>query len=372
MRNCCTAKLYEKFSYDTRGILLSDKYREVFPEVVLAPDKQNVSGWNTTKALQVTYFGAGVGGTIIGFGATLVAMSDDLFKSFDDAMSEKILDNTHSWYRGTHMSRMEVGCPQIDIGTRWSKRDVIGQNTEDGFYDEILTIPAMKEDGSSFCEAVHTTEEYQEIRTWAPKEIWMAEYMQSPIEASGTLFAKSELKRFKMSEFKADGVQSILGYIDVADEGTDRLAFPIAHVFNRKVFITDVIFTDENTDVTVPRCAEAINRLKMDYVRIESNNQGTMFMKAIRNYVDPSKVLKVTSKANKHSRILAAYGFIKEYFYFRDDYEKGSEYDKFMNQLFEYVKSGTTTKDDAPDSIAGMAKFVQSFLPHLFPQYEMA
>ena len=46
------------------------EFRTVFPEVVLSDNKANLQGWNTNQSKQVGYFGAGVGGTIIGFGAT--------------------------------------------------------------------------------------------------------------------------------------------------------------------------------------------------------------------------------------------------------------------------------------------------------------
>ena len=76
MRNACTATLYLKFSYDVRNIVKSDKFKEVFPSVQLSDDKANLQGWNTNYAKQVSYFGAGVGGTIIGFGADNIAVTD--------------------------------------------------------------------------------------------------------------------------------------------------------------------------------------------------------------------------------------------------------------------------------------------------------
>lgn len=39
-------------------------------------------------ARQVSYFGGGVGGTVIGFGASMLAMTDDLYKSLEDALSD--------------------------------------------------------------------------------------------------------------------------------------------------------------------------------------------------------------------------------------------------------------------------------------------
>ena len=85
MRNTCADPLYNKLSYDTRDIIRSRKYKEVFPEIKLRSDKQNVHGWSLEKARQVSYFGAGVGGTVIGFGASMLDATDALYKSLEDA-----------------------------------------------------------------------------------------------------------------------------------------------------------------------------------------------------------------------------------------------------------------------------------------------
>lgn len=90
MRNCCSDQLYQKLSYDTRDIIRSAKFKELFPDVCLKGDKQNVKGWSVEQARQVTYFGGGVGGTVIGFGASLLDITDDLYKSIEDARSETI------------------------------------------------------------------------------------------------------------------------------------------------------------------------------------------------------------------------------------------------------------------------------------------
>jgi len=368
MRNCCTSTLYEKFSYDTRDVLKSEKFKRIFPNVELSPDKQSIRGWNTTEAVQVSYFGSGVGGTIIGFGATLCAISDDLFKSFEEAISDKVCESTWSWYKGTHGSRIEKNCPVIDIGTRWAKKDVIGRNLNEEYYDESIIISALDSSGESFCSAVKSTEEYHDIRLRTPREIWAAEYQQNPTEAAGVLFTREDLKTFKMNELSESGRESVMAYIDVADEGTDKFAMAVAYVYQNAVYITDVIFTDMNIDNTLPLTVGMMEKHNIDLCRVEANNQGSVFIKMLRQYVEGSKVLKVNNTANKHSRILMQYGLIKNNFRFlaSDQYERGSEYDQFVNQVLDYVKAGSATHDDAPDCLAGLSKFISSFLPHLF------
>ena len=164
MRNTCTATLYLKFSYDVRSILKSERFNAVFPEVRLSDDKANLQGWNTNKSKQVGYFGSGVGGTIIGFGATKVGITDDLYRGVEDALSDTVNDRIHQWKQSTHDSRFESGCARIDIGTRWTLNDVIGRNMDDKIYDKSISIPALTESGESFCDDVMTTQEFLDKR----------------------------------------------------------------------------------------------------------------------------------------------------------------------------------------------------------------
>ena len=58
--------------------------------------------------------------------------------------------------------------------------------------------------------------------------------------------------------------------------------------------------------------------------------------------------------------------FIMKHVYFRKNYEHGSDYHLFMEQIFDYLKDGSSKKDDAPDALAGLCAFIRSYLPHLF------
>ena len=255
----------------------------------LKRDKQNVIGWNLETARQVSYFGAGVGGTVIGFGASMLAMTDDLYKSLEDALSDNNNDKVWNWKQGTHDSRIEGNCCSIDIGTRWSEKDVLGRLEEQGKYDEIIRIPALDENDETFCEDVHTTEYYHEIRAVLDESIWEAEYMQNPIEAKGLLFPKSELQRFRLADIEGKEPAGVIGAVDVADQGDDDICAPFGRVFGERIFITDVMFTKDAVEITEPRLAQMILDNKCDQMRIESNNGGRIFAKGVRQIVQKYK-----------------------------------------------------------------------------------
>jgi predicted phage terminase large subunit-like protein len=362
MRNTCTATLYDKFSYDTRDIIKSDRTRMVFPNVELSRDQQNIGGWSLKQAKQVSYFGAGVGGTIIGFGASMLAMTDDLFKDFEDAMSENVNDKTWTWKEGAHDSRVERNCCKIDIGTRWSETDVLGRLEAMGKYNVIVRIPALDENGETFCEDVHTSEYYRELESEIDEFIWMAEYMQQPIEKKGLLFPKSELKWFTLDEIKDKQADARIAATDTADKGNDDLCSPFADFFEDRFFIKDVVFTKDSIEITEPRVAQMILENRTEKILIESNNGGRSFSLNVEKLIKGQSTCEVDSRpttSNKETRILMKSGFVKKYFWFRSDYERGSDYDRFIKALTGYKKEGGNKHDDAADGVTILAEFIE-------------
>ena len=362
MRNTCSAKLYAKFSIDTRDIIRSPRYLAVFPDTTLHGSRQNIDGWSLSTAKQVSYFGGGVGGTIIGFGASMLSITDDLFKSFEDAASETINENTWSWKEGTHDSRTEGNCCQIDIGTRWSKNDVIGRLEERNKYDIIVRIPALI-DGLSFCEDVHTTDYYLELQSEIDEYIWAAEYMQEPLEIKGLLFPLKELNQFTLAELEGKRPDSRVASCDVADQGNDYFSAPFTAVHGQRFFVTDVVFTQDPVEVTEGLLVSMILESECDGIRIESNAAGRIFSKNIQKLLKEEKstchVQPRFTTANKETKILLKSGFIKKYFWFRSDYERGSDYAKFMKQLCSYLRMATNQADDAPDSMVILAEYIE-------------
>jgi len=372
MRNSYAADLAEKFSYDIRQLIQSDKFLYIFPEIKLKQDKKSVSDWAITTAKQSTYFCAGVGGPVTGKGCNRVAILDDPIKNIEEALSENVLDSKWNWYTSTHLSRLESGCPEIQIATRWSKRDIIGRLLEE-WGDEwtVIVIPALDGNDESFCSEVKTTAEYQDLKKITADFIWEAEYQQNPLEVKGLLFPAEELNRFKLADLASKKPDGIAGYTDTADQGDDFLCSPIGSKFGAYTYITDVVFTQEGVEITEPLVAQMIIDTKCDIMKIEANSGGKSFATNLRNILrgenNPCSVIFEPNMQNKETRILMQAGYIKEFFYFRDDYAPGSEYDKFMRQLMSYMKMGRNKHDDAPDGLTGLAQYVKLMYNHQAP-----
>lgn len=370
MRNSCTSTLYGKFSYNVRDIVKSAKWRKVFPGVELAADKQNLDGWNLTTAIQVSYFGAGVGGTIIGFGANL-AITDDLYKDMADALSPTVQDSVEMWKESAHDSRKEKNCPEIYIGTRWTKRDVIGKAIDNGKIDHQVTISALTEDGESFCEDVKSTAEYLEIKEDIDETVWLAEYMQQPVDVKGLLFPESELLFYNHEEFDISKAEHKAIMVDPADQGGDYYASPLTVLIDRYVYIPETIFdslsgVDVCTECTVD---QAISN-KVDFVQVEGNSGWVAAGKDMRKQVHSKNenvgVRIIKAVGNKQTRILNAAPWIKKYVRFRSDYKNNKQYASFIKNLTEYLREGKVSHDDAPDVLSQIAEYYKKNFPHLW------
>ena len=362
MRNTCTGTLYQKFSYDVRQIVKSDKFAMVFPDVELSGDKANLQGWNTNQSRQVGYFGAGVGGTIIGFGATKLAITDDLYRGIEDALSDVTNDRVLQWKEGTHDSRLERNCKSIDIGTRWSTNDVIGKNFQDGNYDMSIVIPALDENDETFCDDVMSTEQYHNTRKKINPDIWSAEYMQEPVDLKGRLFSNLNFideVDFEMIKGRSAGS---IAYIDVSDAGKDFTAMAIACIIDQKVYIVDYLFNKQNTDVTIPACANMLNKYRTNYCRVESNSMGAMFARTLQRQTR-TRILQVHNTQNKITRIIMQSATISNSFIFVK--KDTNDYHQFMSNLLGFSKEGGNKHDDGADCLAGLSMFIKSIFKRL-------
>ncbi len=366
MRNTCTATLYVKFSYDVRAILKTPAFRNTFSDVQLSDDKANLQGWNTNQSKQVGYFGSGVGGTIIGFGATELSITDDLYRGIEDAMSDTVNDRIIQWKESTHDSREETGCAKIDIGTRWSINDIIGRNQNENHYDKTIVVPALNEHDQSFCEAVMTTAEYHEKRKRTATEIWQAEYQQQPVDIKGRLFNEidfmeeeelNQLLKEKTTEDKPLGIDGAIAYVDVADQGADYTACLILANVENQLIAVDYVYNRMNTDSTIPMIASKLNHWNVSYCRVESNNMGAMFSRELQRNTR-TKILQVANTTNKQTRIIMQSANIQRTWKFNRKNEP--EAIQFLQSLLAYTKDGKNKNDDAPDCCAGLSIFAQS------------
>lgn len=180
--------------------------------------------------------------------------------------------------------------------------------------------------------------------------------------AEGSLF--QHIKTHKHSELLE--FDSSFAYIDIADEGTDYLCMVVGRNIGSEIFITDIVFSDSNTDITLPLCAAALKKNNVSYCRVESNSSGAMFGRLLQKELNDCSVLFAFSTTHKHTRILNDSVSICEYFRFKEESDRDAMYHSAIGQLRLYTKDGKAKHDDMPDACSGLMTFIRGLLPDLY------
>ena len=100
-----TAELAVKFGRKVRDLMVSERYKELFPVVDLKQDSKAAGRWDTNHG--GSYFAVGVGGAVTGRGADLLIIDDP--HSEQDAQSDLSLDNAWEWYQSGPRTRLQPG-----------------------------------------------------------------------------------------------------------------------------------------------------------------------------------------------------------------------------------------------------------------------
>lgn len=114
-----------------------------------------------------------------------------------------------------------------------------------------LKLTALDGTEKSICEDLYSTRDLLTKRATLDEAIWLANYMQVPVDKKGALY--SAFKTYDVVDL--DEADRLICYTDTADEGSDNLCSISAAVFGRYGYVTDVYYTDEAMEVTEPETA---------------------------------------------------------------------------------------------------------------------
>lgn len=244
------------------------------------------------------------------------------------------------------------------------------KNVPDGFcgvIDNVLYIHSSYLDVNPAFIPANIRRDYEKLKEEDPEEYKNIVLGGWKSELDGVLFSKNDLNFYDPKQVDYSESIGNIAFIDVADTGLDNHSVPIGCLVGNRIYIEDVLFTTLGTDVNVDLTANILNKYKPEFCRIESNFGGSMYMSLLQPKThEDVTLLNIRATTNKHSRIVQLSGFIKKYCYFRTDYEIGSDYDKFMENVFEYTADGKAEHDDAPDSLEGLCSMARSFHGHLW------
>lgn len=344
------ATIARDFNRDVQRIIDTPSYRELFPETYLNGSNV-VTMANTYLRNSDVIEMVGHKGSlrVVGRGGSLtsktvdVSILDDVYKDYAEGNSPIVRNAAWKWYTTVVRTRLHNDSQELIVFTRWHDDDLIGRIEKSGetvieikSWDDVKNIPAgawvrinfeglktgepteidPREPGAALWDRRHSRAKLEGQRALDPVQ-FQCLYQGNPGNAEGKLYRnpfRTYVDKSEWGTFVRSG-----NYTDVADEGDDFTFSACYDVYKsgneawneqKKRFepilyalITDMVFTQENTEVTSVTVPEMINRCGTQKAWIESNNGGAGFEKLIR------KKIKAISEpfyqgANKESRII--------------------------------------------------------------------
>lgn len=340
----------EKFAPDR--IVFSD----IFPGVNIKYGDAAASRW-ALDGQYASYLATSPGGTATGFGARKLII-DDLIKNAEEANNEGLLEKQWTWFTDTMLSRTEVGYKIIICMTRWASGDLAGRAMEHWPDAEVINMPAMGEDGSMLCESILPKEEYEEKLRTTSREIALANYQQQPIDLEGCLYSGFKTYTKLPADEKGESLfTGVYSYTDTADEGADWLCSLVWGVYQHEAYVLDVLYTRAPMEETEPAAAKMFNDHKSGRARIESNNGGRGFaravdreLKTLGNYY--TQVTWFHQSKNKQARILSNATWVMQHVCFPVNW--ADRWPDYYEAMRRYQRAGSNQHDDAPDATTGI------------------
>jgi len=194
-----SARLASNYSWQTRELIATKEYQEIFTATQLMDNSKAKDEWRTSAGGLV--YSAGSGGTITGYGAGKhrpefggAIIIDDPHKA-DEARSDVMRENVIDWFQNTLESRKNSpDTPIILIMQRLHERDLAGWllDGNNGEEWEHICLPAIQDDGTALWPEKHSIEKLREMEGAAPY-VFSGQYMQRPSPAEGGIFKPDQI-----------------------------------------------------------------------------------------------------------------------------------------------------------------------------------
>jgi predicted phage terminase large subunit-like protein len=354
-----STKNADDFSRKFRDIVTSEKYKKYFPYIKLRFDSTALYTIRNDKGgarLQYTTHSrkTGIHGHFI--------LCDDNM-AFEDAISDTEAERCNESLKGLlTREKKNAYCPKIFFMQMQSKIDST-QWVIDKFPNiKRIVLPAWN---NGRVEPNELTEHYidgllnpthMDLEFLKNKRLqlgdyqYMAEYGQDCEAKDGYLYETINT----VPSIEKRGI--CLAVTDPADDGDCYLATVFARIYDKKVFIVDIVYTQANSDTTIPlNIAKAKQHKPMTYF-IENDGMGAIYAKGVKKGYPYVKAFQ--AKGNKDERIATYSNIVSRYFHFLDD--GGSmEYNNAVNSMRTYKKIGKNKYKDIQDAITSLATVIE-------------
>jgi len=312
--------------------------------------------------------------------ATGWLISDDFVSGIEEAMSKDRLVSLWGKVDNNFITRGKLSSKFIWEGTRWSNSDPIGLRLEVLTREEnkhirykVINIPALNENDESNFDYEYgvgfSTEYYLSRRASFEYNqdlaSFLAQYQGSPIERDGTVFSPDDMNFFNGELPPDDMLVRKFMAVDPAFGGGDFTAAPVVYQYSDgSVYVVDVVYDNGDKTITQKLLVDAISAYGIQAVRFECNKMTMSYKEEVESALNEKNIkinlLTKTAPNNqaKEMRIFDKAPLIRT-FYFLDENKRSKAYKTFMVNVYSFRVTGHNKHDDAPDSLAMAADFIE-------------
>lgn len=361
------------------NIITSNEYcwSDVFPDIVFEGNNAkeetiNLGRWQPFKTLTCRPIRGSLTGVTRCEGFLYV---DDLVSGIEEALSIDRLDKLYGEYTTDLKSRKKKKAKEIHIATRWSVHDVIGRLErmyEGNPRAEFVAVPDIDpQTGKSnfdYDYDVGFDEKYFHDMEMSMDDVsYRCLYKSDPIEREGILYHPTELQRY-IGGLPDREPDSILAICDTKDTGTDYNFLGVFYQYGDRYYLEDLVFKNIDPGTLDELNSDMLVKHHVQQAQFESNKEGSRTANEVERLVKAKggrcHITKKYTTQNKETKIIVNSSWVKEHVIFKDitEYEPKSDYGVMMSFLCSYTQLGKNKHDDAPDTLAMFAQFVDALL----------
>lgn len=383
-----------------KSVMSLDLYKDLFPGSAPISEKGGSSYWKTKSGGEI--YSASTYSQVTGRGAGAMDLTEadlaglpDPFEGFDektrdvmdmigarlnifngaiilddplkagDADSDILRERVNFRFENTIRSRVNSrNTPIIIIMQRLHEHDLCGylQEVEPDTW-RVLSMPAIQTDPEtgeeySLWPQKLTLDDLYRMRRINPI-VFERQYQQNPTPKEGLMY--SDFYTYSPGELPAgrDALQRWC-YVDTADTGADYLCAICFINTPTRVYVTDVLYTQEPMEKTEMQLAKMLTSNNTSDCLIESNNGGRQFARSVKAIVRTklrnfkTVIHTFTQTKNKASRIFSNSALVNSDVAFPEGWEK--RWKDFYAAIVTYSKDNKrrSVHDDAPDALTGV------------------
>lgn len=361
------ARLSENLSMDTRNVIQSDWFPNVFPNCTLAPD-QNQKTWFKTTENGVRY-APSVGGTVTGFGGDYLILDDPL--NPEEAYSPKERETANRWIEGSFSSRAndEKTVRKVLVMQRLHEDDPAGRLIERNPSVCLLKLPVIFEkrtlistpsslyevdNGEFLHEERFGASEFEKRSKSMSAYDFAGQYMQNPAPPEGGIIKNSW---YRFYDEKPNNISCLVHSWDTALSNTASSDYSVCTTWAiaKDGYYLLRVFREK---VEFPDLLKAFKRLynidTPDYVLIENKGSGTSLIQTGRAETR-APIIEITPHRDKITRLSAVTTFFETGRVFFP--KTGTHAEEILHE-FQMFPNGR--HDDIVDSCSQFLNFVRN------------